>query len=538
MGAEAPDLPDDRVWWLPWIGVALLVAGSFASVWWATSTGVLEGGLLNGDEAVAALLPVTFFRDGATVIFPGNAYQGLLEVPAYAMIQSAGGGVLAMRLLHQSLWVGAVVTWAAATWTMLVPTGRPLGRGTRGWVLFAVLGLTAVTSLIGWQVWFHIYPGYQSGALLAGLAVLIGARTARDGRSRPALWFVAGVLAGLAVYAQPMHAVGAVCLAVLALGSADRIRAVATATVGVALGVAPWVWWNVLHDMPVLDSSARPAQHPEWGYPDRLANTGRITMDVLWGDQRVRSVVPAWVVVCQVVAAVVLLAVAVVGAVALVRSWRRSAALLVGVVVMLLGLPALPTFSLDVDQRYAVAWWPALVVLVAAGSLRMATLREPWQVLARGAVATAVVCHVAGVVGLAVPAISNRSERPAAVEGTADLGSDLRRCGVDIVAGGYWAVYPAQWGAEGDLEGSVIKDTQRLPGPTPRGWKEDVVAVLETPSGPPVAELTATLGVQHGRGSSGWSAHRHRPTGVTVLFEEGVALPDGCISASGLTPAT
>ncbi|MDQ2679299.1 MAG: hypothetical protein M3Y51_11190 [Actinomycetota bacterium] len=538
MDAAAPDPVVGRPWWLPWIGVALLIAGSFASVWWATSTGATDGVLLNGDEAVAALLPTTFARSGVTVIFPGNAYQGVLEVPVYAVVQALGGGVLAMRLLHQGIWLGALVTWTAAVWTLLDDPDRPLGRAARGWVLLTVLGLAGVTSLVGWQVWFHLYPGYQSGALLAGLAVFVAARMQRSGRSRPILWVVAGALAGLAIYAQPMHVVGAVCLGVLALSSADRIRAVACSALGTAVGVAPWIWWNVVHDMAVLDARARPAQHPDWGYPDRLANTARITMDVLWGDGRIRSDVPTWVVVCQVVAATAMIAAVAVGVVALVRSWRRSAALIVGVVVMLLALPAMPTFSLDIDQRYAVGWWPALAVLVAAGSVRLAALRNPWRSLARGAVIAAVVCHVAAAVGLAAPAISTRRDTPAAVVTTSDLGGDLRRCGVDIVAGGYWAIYPASWGSDGDLDAAVIGDTQRLPRPSPRSWRVDAVAVLATPNGPPAETYAAEVSDRHGRGTSGWTRYVHRPTGVTVLLEEDVTPPDGCISRSGLTPSS
>ena len=538
MDATASDPRVERAWWLPWIGVAVLVAASFAAVWWATSTGVTDGGLVNGDEAVAALLPTTFARSGATVIFPGNAYQGLLEVPAYAVIEALGGGVLALRLLHHGVWVAALVTWTAATWTMLESANRPLGRAGRGWVLFAVLGLAGATSLVGWQVWFHIYPGYQSGALLAGLAVLVGARTQRDAPSRPILWMVAGLLGGLAIYAQPMHLVGAVCVGVLALGSSDRIRALPASALGVAVGLTPWIWWNVVNDMRVLDRGAQPAQHPEWGYPDRLANTARITVDVLWGDGRVRGDVPTWIVVCQVVAAAVMLVVVAAGLVALARAWRRSAALIVGVAVMLAGLSVLPTFSLDVDQRYAVAWWPALVVLVAAGSVRAAVLADPWRLLARGALVAAVVCHVGAAVGLAAPVISDLDGRPAAEDVTSDLASDLRRCGVDVVAGSYWAVYPAMWGADGDLDAAVIQDIQRLPGPSPRRWRAAGVAVLAAPVGLPAETFATLVTDRYGRGASGWSRYVHGPTGVVVLLEEGMTMPEGCVSESGLTPSS
>ncbi len=537
MAGQAPGPPSERTWWLPWIGVACLVAMSFASVWWATSTGALEGALLNGDEVVAALLPHTFAEDGPTVIFPGNAYQGLVEVPAYAVIEALGGGMPALRLLHQACWVGAVVVWSAATW-VVVGADRPVGRGGRGWVLFTVLGLVGVTSLVGWQVWFHVYPGYQVGALLSGLAVLVGARSVRAGVSRPAVWLGAGVLAGLAIYAQPMHAAGAVCLGVLALGAQDRVRATTSAVFGAVVGVAPWVWWNVAHDMSVLDDRATPVQHPEWGYADRVANTARITVEVLFGDERIRGQVPAWVVACQVVAAVALVVLGGVGVVVLVRSWRRSAALLAGVVVMLPGLSALPTFSLSVDERYAVAWWPALVVLVAAGAVRCASLGPPWRTGVRVAVVAAVVCHVAGAIGLAAPAISARAARPDAVELTADLGEDLRRCGVELIAGGYWSVYPAQWGADGELRVSVINDTERLPPPSRREWQRDVVALLTSRSGPTVDELVEIIARRHGRGASGWTTFRHVPSGVTVLLESGVAPPEGCVSPSGLTPVT
>ena len=552
----------ERTWWLPWAGTAVLVLATFAAVIWATGSGATDGWLLNADEAVALLIPESFARGGAEVIFPGNSYQGLLEVPFYVLIEGVGGGVLGVRLLHHAAWIGAVVVWSVVGRQFLERSRGRLGGAARGWSLLAAVGLVGVTSLVGWQVWFHIYPGYQVGALLAGLAVLVGLRADRSGD--PALWWwaTAGVLGGLAIYAQPMHLVGAVCLAVLAVTSTgtgrSRLARVATAALGGLVGVAPWVIWNIRHGMPVLDPDARPVQHPDWGYADRLANTARLTVDVLWGDDRVRGQVPTWVVVAQLVGGIVLGVLAVMGLVALVRSWRRSAPLLVAVPLMLLGLPVLPTFSLDVDQRYAVAWWPALVVLVATGAASLgdvragaaedghdvvgpvgAIVRRRWVLVGRAVIAGAVVCHVAAVVGLARPAIASRSAQADAVELTTDLGRDLRRCGIDIVAGDYWAVYPAQWGSDGRFGVMVIDDMERLSGLTPRRWSGDRrVAVLSSNGGPPAASLAATVVARTGRAGGGWTPYQHRPTGVTVLLEADRALPDGCVASSGLTPVS
>ncbi len=529
-------------WWLPWIGAALLALGSLASVWWATDTGVNDGLLLNGDEVVAALIPDSFARSAPDVIFPGNAYQGLLEVPAYAVIQALGGGMLAMRLLHQTIWLGALVAWSAATWTILAAHRGPIDRATKGWVLFAVLGLTGVTSMIGWQVWYHVYPGYQVGALLAGLAVLVAAHAAGDEHASALRWASAGVLAGLAVYAQPMHVAGVACVGVLALTVHQRVRTTVAVGAGVLVGATPWLAWVAMNDVSLLDERTRPVQHPEWGYPERLANTARVTAQVVWGDGRVRVDVPGWVLATQVAVAVVTAGLILVGLVVLARSWRRSAALLVGVAVWCFGLPLLSTFSLDVDQRYAVAWWPAFVVLVAAGTLgsvgsSRSTGPLRWAVATRSLLVVAVVGHVSGVVALAVPAIERRVGRPDAVELTEDLGEDLDRCGVDIVAGDYWSVYPAEWGADAEFDVTVVGGMQRLSGLGPRTWAGDLtVAVLGGPGERSAASFAAAVTALHGRGRAGWVDLEHRPTGVEVLVEADRTLPEGCTGASGLSP--
>ena len=319
-----------------------------------------------------------------------------------------------------------------------------------------------MTAPIGWPVWFRIYPGYHSGALLAGSAVLVALRS-RAWRG----WAAAGVLAGAAIYAQPMHAVGAVVVGVLVVQSprAERMRAALAAAVGALVGLAPLLLWNLRNGMDTLSDGAAPSLHPEWSYLDRLRNTMSITARVAWGDPGNRAAVPDWVLVVQVVAIVGSAVLVVAGAVVLVRSARTSAPLLVALLLMLFGLSVLGSFSLDVDQRYAVAWWPALVVLVAAGAVGLQQLEyRSLRLVGSALIVVTVAANVVAVGGLAGTAFRERSQWPSATASTRDLAGDLERCDVAAVLGDYWAVYPALWGSDSEFSAQVLSGPTRTGG--------------------------------------------------------------------------
>ncbi len=515
--------------------IAVVVLGLFvlATPIVATATGVRDGTMINGDEAVAAMLPVEFVRGGPDLVFPGNTYQGVLEVPAYAVLWWAAGPYeLPMRLLHQAMWVAAVAVWA---WLAIDVLGRARGSSARArwWAALAVTGLLLVTSVAGWPVWFRIYPGYHLGALLAGLAVWVA-----RGPDRTARWFGAGALAGLAVYAQPMHGAGVVAVLVAAAVPAVIVlpwwRRIGATVLGVLLGASPLLLWNVRNSFASLDSSAQPVQHPEWNYFDRAWNTIRLTGRALWGASATPLGATSGL---RFVAAAIVVGIGVVGVIALVRTGRRAWPLLSVVVVSLLGLPALGALSLDADLRYAVGWWPGIVVLVAAGSVFLASAPSP----AVRRVFEAVLCvglaaHVAVVAAGAWSSVRDRTPAPSAEAATRNLADDLRRCGVDAVAGDYWAVYPAVWGSDAELDGGVQFGPERLDDVAPTSWADvERIAVLPPPNVTDPLDAAALVGSRTGREDADWVSAAHPGTGARVVLEGPMSsLPEGCIGETGL----
>lgn len=512
--------------------VGLIVVAAVAAPVLATMTGVRDGFMVNGDEAVAALLPVEFARGGPVLLFPGNTYQGVLEVPVYAVLWwIAGPHELPMRLFHQVVWVGALAVWA---WCAIEVVGRSRGasRRARWWGALGVAGLLGVTSVAGWPVWFRIYPGYQLGALLAGIAVWLTV-----GGDRARRWVLAGFLAGLAVYEQPMHVAGALAVLVAAVVTTDaamsRSRRVGSAVVGMFAGVSPLVLWNLRNSFATLGSSTQPVAHPEWGYLDRSWNTARVTARVLWGDA---STPPGSFGALRFLVGAILVGLVLLGVVALVRVGRGGLPLLSVVAVCLLGLPALKAFSLDVDDRYAVGWWPGLVVAVAAGVVVVATSEDLVRRIGLGALCLGLVAHLAVVVSGARSAVEHRSRWPSAEAETLDLARDLRRCGVDAVAGDYWVVYPAVWASDARVAGGSFFGPERLAALAPAAWSRlQRVAVLPPTAKVAPGDAANLVTARTGRGRDGWISATHPGTGVVVMLERTAqGLPDGCLGGTGL----
>ncbi len=534
-------------------GVMLLAVLSTAVS--ATAVGLADGARVNGDEAVAAMLPLEFARGAPALLFPGNPYQGILETPVYAVAwQVFGPSLTPLRLFHLVLWIAGVGVWA---WLGMDLVRRRTGLPVRSrwWGAFAVVGLLLVTSAAGWPSFFRIYPGYQLGALLAGLALVTASR-ARTWIG----WGGAGVLAGLAIYGQPMHlgvvvAVGVAALVGRGLGAeadadADtptlgrpgrslglggRLLAVA---VGGVVGASPLLLWNVRNDLDTFRLGEQPVQHPEWGYGDRLYNTFRQTGRILWGDDPTRF--PGWAVPLRALVAVVLVGLVAFGAVRLARAGRAAWPLLTAIVVALLALPVLQTFSLETDSRYANAWWAALGALVAVGAASVAALRPTGLRRALLAVLVlAVASQVAMSVHSGVDALDRRTSAPSAESLTADLAHDLRRCGVDVVVGDYWGVYPSVWGSDGELRGEVLYGPDRMesihPDSYPRARRLAVIA----PAGVTIDESERTATTDTGRGAGGWVSVTHPPTGTVLALERtATPLPAGCIGPSGFRATT
>lgn len=523
------------------MAVALLTLAILTTPVLLTVTGLGDGARVNGDEVVALLLPEEAGRGSPDLVFPGNAYQGLLELPAYAVLwQLAGPDLVPARLLHQVVWLAALGVWTAACLSVMGALGATVRA--RWWGALAVVGLLGVTAPVAWPVFSSVYPGYHTGALLGGLAVLAATRVER-GRG----WWAAGLSAGLAVYAQPMHGVAvAAVLAAALLGplGGTRTRAaplpgrggrVVAAGLGVLFGVMPLLAWNAANDWATFRPGNQPVVHPRWTYLNRLANLADVSGHVLSGNGS--SGVPAWGVVVNVAVGVVLVALLGCGVMVLARCGRRGVPLQVAVVVALLGLPVLGAFSLDDQYRYAVAWWPALAVLVAAGTTWVAD-RPSARVRhsARGVVAVAVVLHVAVVAAVGRSALAAAAEQPDPSERTRDLVADLRRCGVDAVVGDYWSVYPVLWADGARMAGEVVWGPDRLEAVHPDGWNAPLrVAGLLAPGVLDPVDAAAAVTRATERGGGGWVYAVNPATNVRVALEvTDRPLPDGCLGEDGL----
>ncbi len=516
------------------VAAFVLVLVACAGPFVATATGLRDDVVVNGDEAVAALLPVEFARGAPSVLFPGNSYQGVLEVPVYAAVWLvAGPDLLVLRVLHQAVWIAALAVWFLVALEPARRAGR-IGARAYWWSACAVAGMLGVSSVVGWPVWFRVYPGYQSGALLGGLAVLVALRSVdRAGSGR---WVLAGLLAGAAVYAQPMHAPATVVVLAVAAcsGRSAAPRRLAACVVGVALGVAPLVVWNLRNGMATLDPDTQPSvEHPEWGYPQRVLGVARTSWRVLSGGDQIALGRPAQV--AAVLVAVGLAALAVLGVAALVRWGGTSRVVLLVPVLMLLGLPVLAVMSLQVDPRYAVGWWPGLVVLVAAGAALAVEVGRP-RAAAPVALSLLVALHLL-VVGVGLGrSLEARVDRRDAVDATSDLVEDLRGCGVDTVWGDYWAVYPMEFASDAELRGIVTWGPQRLSEDRPADVAERSRVAVFVPSvlgDVAAAAAQATDGT--GRGVDGWEVVSDPDTGVRLALERTDApLPRDCLGAAGL----
>ena len=156
-----------------------------------------------------------------------------------------------------------------------------------------------------------------------------------------------------------------------------------------------------------------------------------------------------------------------------------------------------------------------------------------------GTVAVALVVHLAVVVDGAWLQVERRTPVPSAESATRDLAEDLRRCGVDVVAGDYWAIYPAVWGSDARLRSATFFGPDRLDANRPASWpRVRRVAVLPPPTvvnGQDAANLVA---LRTGRGRDGWVATVHPGTNVRVLLERTASpLPAGCVGENGLAPS-
>ena len=513
-------------------GVLLLFLSSLALPLLATASGIRDGALINGDEAVAALLPLQFSRGEPNLLFPGNAYQGILETPVYAFFLAVGArSEWPLRLFHQMIWTSAVAIWAVAGVEPRRRSGR-VGVAERWWALLIASGFLLLTSVTGWPVWYQIYPGYQLGALLAALGVLVSLRAVRLRG-----WVAAGALAGAAVYAQPMHLAGVVGVGVAALclsGSVGRWRRSIAAGVGMVIGIAPLALWNLLNGFASLDVSAVPNQHPEWRYPERWSNTLRLTGRILFGDNATR--LPSSAAILRPAVAVVLLALGWLGIVALVRSGRRGWPLLACAATGLIALPVLRSFSLDVDYRYGVAWWPALVVVIAAGGATLAAVSSArWR---SGLLLLVVTVGALNLIVVGIGArnvIADRNGTARAEDLTHDLAGDLRLCGVDGMVGDYWSVYPVSWAEGGGMQALILPGMDRL-GSLHQDWRSvRRVAVLPaTTAAEPIA-TARTVGPAVGRVDARWIAAVHPESGTPVVLEvNDIPFPKGCIGANGL----
>jgi 4-amino-4-deoxy-L-arabinose transferase-like glycosyltransferase len=390
------------------------VAGLALRVWVLASP---IGGL-DGDEAVWGLMARHALDGELSTFFWGQTYGGtqeaLLTAPVFAV---SGSGALTVRVVPMLLFaLAAVLVWRVGLRTV----------GERAAVTGAVLFWVAPSYMIWKSTRAH---GYYGVALVLSLVILLVVLRLRERDSR-ADRAVLGLALGLGWWATPQIALVAVpACAWLIWRRPAVLRGAGLVAVCALVAAAPWVVWNVEHE---LQSVRRPIPEAEDTYFDHLRTFFYATFPTALGIRAPFSL--DWL--PGEVAGRALEGLALLGFVWLLvrRRGRREVLLVVAVCYPFLQSLS-PLAALNEEPRYLVLLAPVIALLL--GELASQAAAGPWIALA--------VTGAASVIGLAS---MGDIRPPVPPVGTArvpaDLGPALRvleRAGVDRVLAHYSIAY-------------------------------------------------------------------------------------------------
>ena len=262
-----PAIRDER--WI-WTLLTVVVAGVGLAlrIWLLRS----PAGRLDSDEAVVALMADSMLAGNKpTLFFAGQFYGGMYEPILTAVAMSIHRSVFAIKAVPLICSAIAAVLTARIARRIAAPAQARFA----GAVLFAWPGTTWLSTKERGFYWVML--------LLVLVALLSAVRLARIEPHRMATWCVYGAAVGSAWYTSPQSAYAIVPLSLwLAFSQRPRAQELLAATVGFALGAAPWLYGVSSFGTKVLHQESATTS-----YASRLSNVTVQLLPRVLGTRRV-----------------------------------------------------------------------------------------------------------------------------------------------------------------------------------------------------------------------------------------------------------
>ena len=304
---RATPIAHERFWITArWLVITVVAIGGF----WLRRI-ILEApisGLTNADEATTGLMAIGILRGDLPVMLPGQSYSGTLEAYAVAPFYGLFGTTnLAPKFVNVFFWAAAAVACYFLARLVLTRLGA-----TAAALIVWVPGLALI------MLSTRAYPGYVTGFLCYVLALWCLGRVVETEEPSLTACFMAGLFSGLAIWLHPMFTclVAPAIVVVTWRHRRTLLRWAAPGGIGLLIGMAPFLLYNVTHDWVSLHQP--PDTFPEVTYTGRLS---RFVRELWPRTLGLHGVSPSW----SFAGAKYVYVVAIVAAFAgLVLLWRRG----------------------------------------------------------------------------------------------------------------------------------------------------------------------------------------------------------------------
>jgi hypothetical protein len=417
-------------------------------------------GVLDSDEAIVGLMAREMLHGHVWAFFWGQHYAGTTETAAAALVFAvAGPSVAALK--------ATAIGLCAVSCTLLWRVGRRVLDERSAQIAGLLLWVGPAA-----YVWFGTKTrGFYWATLALGLWALLSALRIDQEGERRRDWIALGLAGGLGWWSSPAIAYFAVpAMLWLLVRRPARLRTLWPAVPAFLLGALPWLWHNVGHGFPSLDS---PPQAENVGYVTGLGRLSWQVVPIVLGLRRPLSA--SWLVGGGGVYVVVLVVVAVTVA-------RRSDR--PGLVVLAVGAfpwiyAVFPGRWWVGEARYALFLAPTLFLLLAWVARK--------AVFQAGLLAVFVALSVVGIRGLG-------SEEPRHLG--ADIGA-LRRAGVHQAWAGYWTAHRLAFESDGGITSAsaLIVRHQPYVDAVARSTRPAWLYPTDDPRAPALVAALTSLGV-------------------------------------------
>jgi hypothetical protein len=447
------------------IAVGSLVAGLVLRIW------ILQSftGQTNSDEATTGIMAMNILRGHLPVLVAGNAYGGTLEsfivAPVYAI---TGASEAWLKGLNVAEWLAAAVLVYFVARLMLSRMPSLMAASVFWLGSGAMLWLST-----------RAYAGYATGICAYLGAFLVAGRQAQAERPSPGGAFLAGLLAGLAVWLHPMFlALMAPALLVVTWRHRRSLaRWLVPVVGGGVLALLPMLVYNVANGWPSLNDPY--PQYASITYTQRLQRFVSQLLPRTVGQRDVngyfggRLLDGAWIL--GALSWIVYLAIGVLTIAGLVVLFRRSwpgKVLAVSALVTPFILAFFSALSYYDDGRYGIDF----VVFIAIGVVAAVD-----AALRRVPIARRLALLALPVVWLLLVAIPSTSRIVPAIQRGPDtdltqLTRALDQAGIDRVRADYWIAYRLDLFSDERIKAAVA-DTR--PGSIRFPYLQQAVAVTD-----------------------------------------------------------